>query len=352
MNNVDEVGCTVIIGMASRLPYVLIANLICLSSIDWTELKKVNIAVDTTKGALPKKFEEHVKNKFPSLNIDFFYYNFLQAFLSEKFKLPYIFSWLSWCIGINNARTNCIFLHDYDALVFGKSISIRYDRFKENRSIFQGIAFYNNNGIVLEDRIATTFEAFIDLKWCLSLKPIDIFNKVGKIKGRYVDFDTFLYAQSRLPIKGSIAVEHMDSHDLVHPTQMIHQYTMFRRYPSRKLPCYAIIILPFYNYLGGKEDALLYAAENLTNSVGLVVDLIGDNTKFNLEMLTIEQVDWMLKNMIQASFLLKMKPYHDLIEYGIALYKKIQSPLDSIWLGDFTKEQRAWINELYQPHSK
>ena len=37
------------------------------------------------------------------------------------------------------------------------------------------------------------------------------------------------------------------------------------------------------------------------------------------------------------------KPFKDVIDYGIALYKACKTPPNQIWLGDFTRVQREWI---------
>lgn len=44
-----EAGCTAIIGMCSRLPNVINANLRCLHESRWSALKKIIIAIDTKK---------------------------------------------------------------------------------------------------------------------------------------------------------------------------------------------------------------------------------------------------------------------------------------------------------------
>ena len=45
----------------------------------------------------------------------------------------------------------------------------RYREFVESGVFVQGIRWYQNNGIRPEDRLATTFEAFIDVPWALAV---------------------------------------------------------------------------------------------------------------------------------------------------------------------------------------
>jgi hypothetical protein len=345
-------GCTAIIGMTAKLPFVLSANLRCLSDLRWQDLKQVQIAVDDIKGTLPEGFEIEIKNKYSNLNINFNYYTKKQKQFAEKMCLPYIYSWLSWCICIDNTKTKNVLIHDYDALVFGSSLEKRYRKYEDNKSIFQGISYYRTNGFDEKDMLATTFEAFVDVEWALSLPPVNIFNKVGRINGKTVDFDSFLYAQYQYPDKKRMTIDPMNGYELVHPSQMIHQYTMFRKDPGAKLPCYSIVMIPFFNYIGGNADALVFAKEALLKSKNAAVDLLGDGSRFNLSLLETKPIDLMLKNMVQACLLLKELPSKDLIEYGIALYEKVGASADEIWRGDFSEEQRRWIDKIYGNYNK
>src|ERR687885_257464 len=48
-----EPGCTAIIGMCSKLPGILPANLACLDRYKWADLRRVLVAVDDERGCLP-----------------------------------------------------------------------------------------------------------------------------------------------------------------------------------------------------------------------------------------------------------------------------------------------------------
>ena len=174
-----ENGCTAIIGVCSKLPDVLLANLRCLSAARWPELKRVILVVDCVKGAFPTSSEQHVIATFPELKVEFLYYSEKQFSFTEARKLPYIYSWLSWCIGLKHTSTAQVLLHDYDALVFGPALSQRYKKFVVAGAKVQGITWYDTNGVEKEDHLATTFEAFMDAAWLRSSKPVALFNKAS-----------------------------------------------------------------------------------------------------------------------------------------------------------------------------
>ena len=178
-----ESGCTAIVGVSSKLPDVLIANLRCLSTSRWPELKRVVLVVDCAKSNFPATIEQEVMAAFPELNIEFLYYTAHQATFAELFKLPFIYSWLSWCIALKKTSTSHVLFHDYDALVFGSRLGERYRAFAASGKKVRGIRWYNSNGVLIEDHLATTFEAFMDTAWLRSSQPVALFNKLQRFAG-------------------------------------------------------------------------------------------------------------------------------------------------------------------------
>ena len=61
-------------------------------------------------------------------------------------------------------------------------------------------------------------------------------------------------------------------------------------------------------------------------------------------MLNVEQVDWALKQMVQAMERLGLAPNPMIHRYGAALYRAVGAPAEMVWRGDFTASQREWVN--------
>jgi hypothetical protein len=337
-------GCTAIIGVCSRLPQVLAANLRCLNEARWPELKQVIAVVDGDSAALPEGMEQRLCGTYGGLNLKFLHYSTVQSRLAESVRLPYVYSWLSWCIGISHTETDHLLLHDYDALVLGPSLIDRYRAFATSKARVQGISWYKVNGVDEADQLATTFEAFFDSRWLRSLKPLDLFNKLRFRNGRSIDFDTTLDAQDRLLSGNERTVVPMDLDQLVHPSQMIHQYTMFRRHPNRAQACFSIPMIPFFGYLSGIEGCIERATRALESEGKVNVDLLGDGSRMNLTQLSVASVDWALKQIIQAILAMKLDPDPAIYRYGQALYEAIGAAGELVWRGDFTGPQRQWIN--------
>ena len=336
-----EPGCTAIIGMCSRLPRVLGANLRCLIAARWPELRCIIIAVDATREAFPLDANELMAT-YPGIDIKVVHYSDEQSRFAEDIKLPFVYSWMSWSIALAEVQTRDVLIHDYDALVFGETLRRRYEEFVRSDAAIQGVSWYAVNGLTAADRLATTFEAFANVPWLRSLPPVSLFNKIGIKDGRSIDYDTTLHIQDRLLRPEQRTCMPMDLDELVHPSQMIHQYTMFRKFPGRALPSFSMPMLPLFAALSGKPEAFDAAAQSLRAAPRDAVDLAGDGTPMNLQQLGVPQVDWTLKQMIQAVLMLELPHNPALMNYGAALYDHVGATLEQRE-GDFTPRQREWM---------
>jgi hypothetical protein len=341
-NSLEE-GCTAVIGMCSRLPHVLPANLSCLNSAKWPDLKRVIITVDTTEDAFDAQWAQHIRNKFPSLNVTLLFYSPRQRRVASKMKLPYVYSWLSWAIALRECRTKVALFHDYDALILSDHLGKRYRQFLEAGSLVQGIAWYDANGLAAEDRLATTFEAFVDVTWLRRFEPIQMFNKVSTMKRRRVDFDTLLELQATCSSPSERDIYPTNLTDIVHPTQMIHQYTVYQKHPGMPWHCSALMMIPFFYYFSGQRESLKLSAARVKAARSKIVDLLGDGSQMNFSWLTPSEVDWMLKLMAQVCVSMRLEPFPDLIEYGNAFYELTAAPHSERWRGNFEGPHLRWI---------
>ena len=217
-------------------------------------------------------FEAKIISQFAELNIRFFYYDEQQYQVSQKLQLPYVFCWLSWCIGLSHVTTKTILLHDYDALILNNHLANRYQEFIDRSAKMQGIRAYHSNGILSEYSLATTFEAFVDVTWARSFTPIKLFHDLAIYKGRSVDFDILLYLQAHHSDESERQITPVKEEDLVHPSQMIHQYTMFQKFPQKSQPCFSIVMIPFFNFLSGNQQAFRHSIDAITRDGSQAVD--------------------------------------------------------------------------------
>jgi hypothetical protein len=211
----------------------------------------------------------------------------------------------------------------------------------------QGIRWYSGNGVLPEDRLATTFEAFVDVTWVRQFAPIMMFNQVGRIGERTVDFDTLLEMQARFAEEDERSVVPMPEESLVHPSQMIHQFTMVRRLPGAALPVFSLPMIPFLEWLSGVPDAIVRASDRIDRARDRIVPL-WDGIEVNFALLSTASVDWCLKQMLMICEARGVDPGRSLYDYGVRLYRLCGAAQAEVWKGDFRPDQRRWIASFAQ----
>jgi len=338
-----EPGCTILLGMCSKLPTIIHANLACLQKAQWAELKAVYIIVDCQKQEFDASLEAELIQTFPELNISFFYYTQQQSKQAEQLKLPYLYAWMSWCIGLKHTTTQSVLIHDYDALILSPTrLGQRYRTFQQEEAKIQGIEWYNVNGFHDNDRLACTFECFADTAWLRSFEPVELFNNIGKLDGRVVDYDITLEVQANhlAPEARTISELSQAASEIVHPSQMIHQYTMFRKFPGGDLPCYSMILLPLFSFLAGEQSAFESAKSAVVNGQG---NMEWNGVTINLGQLEDHHLHWGLQQSVQALVALNIAPQKDLFDYYQALYDQVGCHLKNIQ-HDFAQSQhQQWF---------
>ncbi len=340
-----EPGCTAIIAMCSKIPHILYGNLICLWDSRWEDLKEIVVIVDAEQGALPAGFEDKIKKKLPQLKLTFIYYNQQQAKYTAKVGDPFIYAWLSWTIGFNYARTKTVLIQDYDALVLSReALETRYRAFIESGAKIQGVKWFSWLGLREEDHLATTFEAFVDVNWIRSYPPVMGYHRIGKLNGRRVGYDMYDDIQANHTPENQRTIMPMKEQDLAHTSEMIVQYMKFKKMPGKALPCFSVIMIPFFYWLSGQDQAITNATQALQQQGSTRVDLLSDGVLMNLSLLQTVDVDWIMKNIVQVLVKKDIKPFKELIDYGTMLYQVCKTPPEQIWVGDFTDVQREWIH--------
>jgi hypothetical protein len=211
----------------------------------------------------------------------------------------------------------------------------------------QGIRWYDGNGITPKDRLATTFEAFVDVSRVRQYHAVRLLNEIRTAHGRSLDYDILLDVQHNDVRLEERAISPMAENDLVHPSQMIHQYTMFRRQPGGPLPSFSIPMIPFFEALHAGPGPLERSVAQIRGRKPgtKTFAFLRDGLLVNFDSLMTIQVDWALKQMVQACVLRSVPPDPLLYAYGEELYRLTDTPPDGVWKGDFTPEQRCWIDQ-------
>ncbi len=309
-------GYTVLIGCNSALLGVLACNLRFLAQQDLRNAHGVLVVVDRPRSTLAHDAEPALRERFPALPLEFLYYTPRQRRICDLVAWPWVQAWLSWSIGIAHASTRHALLHDQDAMLLRPSIcEERFRAIVDQGVDYLGVKYYEGNGLVPEDRLATTFELMFDAAAVRrSHAPLDLFNQVTRHRGRRVDFDTFLHAQS---IRGSVATLPIAEEDMVHPSQLICQFEDHRTGRRAVPPTNGLPIVPYFSFVGDEPELLRSMTEQFERRSGATVAFEG--RPLDLSRLPPAHVRWLAKQAFRLEVALSGEVRPEVHRYFAAL---------------------------------
>lgn len=287
-------GYSIVIAGMHRLWPVALANLRLIAACNRRDLEEVLLVMDDSLDRLPREFMQLVGEiEATGLPLRVIGYDEQQRRTAHRINWGWVYSWLSWSKGIAAARTRRVILHDLDAMPINAEVFHRlFAAAEANAAHFQGVRLYSGSGVTSEMGLVTTFEMAIDIAWLRSsAKPIDGFNQIRLVDGRYVDFDTWLEVQRRAPNR---RVEPLTQSDLVHPTQLICQFSDHiagrkdRLHRGHQLP-----ILLYFTHLGDPSTDLATAGERYADAGSTSASFFGQDA--DLTMIHPNSWAWMEK---------------------------------------------------------
>ncbi len=261
--NDPEEGLTVVIGCMAALPDVAVMNLNLIRRMSTPSLKEVVLVFDRPASQMPEGLLTRIEEAKGDVPVTVLNYTEHQYVVAKSIQWGWVYAWLSWSTGIAHAKTRHVLLHDLDAMpVKPDFFERRYQLARDSGKAFFGIRWYKGNGIEPEDHLATTFEMVLDAQVMRAkTRPIDGFNDIRKYKGRSVDLDTFLGSQI---IVGQSGQAPINEGDMVHPSQLICQYTdHVAGRNAAPMPKTNLPLMPAYMHLGGHSEPLLEITRHL-----------------------------------------------------------------------------------------
>jgi len=285
-------GYTIIIGAHGRLVPLLLANLRMLARQDLTHVDRIIVVFDRPASQVDGDPESMSQQQVSELPLEFVYYSPRQHRTATTIGWAWILSWMSWSIGISQTRTRYAVLHDLDAMLLQPTIMrSRFEAISSRNHQYVGHRFYEGNGVLESDGLAATYELIFDAAYVREhFSPIDLFNHVTVRNGRSIDYDTFLWAEHQ---GGTKSIAPIDEQHMVHPSQMICQFTELtrrNRQPHRQpnLP-----LLPYFYELGGDATLIQTHTQALSVKEATTVPLFGKH--LSLAGLSTDHAAWLGK---------------------------------------------------------
>lgn len=270
-----EPGYTVVIACMRELASIATANITAVARMNLTDMRELLLVFDCTESELPPSVVSLVASLRDRIPVRILSYSPEQQRTTAKLRWGWVYAWLSWSIGVGAAKTRHVILHDLDALPLNPHLfDERYKQAVQAGSTFHGVRWYHGNGITESMRLVVTFELVLDAAHMRrSFRPFHVFNHVALVGGHYVDFDTFLYTQWKSEGR---TVQALPESQLVHPTQMICQYTDFVAGRERfETKGHNLLLIPYYSFLGGDRGALEAVSDQCADPNATTVPFAG-----------------------------------------------------------------------------
>jgi len=289
-------GYTIVVGCNTPLAEMLAANLHMLGRQRLANLDRIVVVFDEPKSQMPFAAEEAMRRAYPELPLEFAYYTRRQARVCRMIGFAWVNCWLSWCIGIAAARSRYCLLHDFDAMLIDPEIvESRYEEIRRREAQYCRVRNYIGNGIEATDGLVVTFEMMFDLEFLRrTFHPIDLYNSIGRLDGRTVDFDTFLYPQRKAGISFVLGVPEQD---MVHPSQVICQFSGLMNSRDYVPPeTNNLLMIPYFLFLAGKPESMTSTRRELELAklqFGRSIQFFG--RRMNLSRLSDSHARWLEK---------------------------------------------------------
>jgi hypothetical protein len=268
-------GYSVAIACMRDLAPVAVANLKLCARTKNALLREIILVFDCPVDQIPESVKQAVQEASGTISVALLGYDERQHRVARWINWGWVYSWLSWCLAIGHASTRAVVIHDLDALPLSLDFFEQiYDHWVQEGAEFCGIHRYKGNGTDESMGLVATFELVLDVAYIRRrFRPFDLFNKVRIVNDRVVDFDTMLFAQWQSPRR---AFRPIDEMQLVHPSQLICQYTDLISGRSDFLGRNnALPMLAYFMYLGGDPGPMSSSTPHLTEAGARSIALFG-----------------------------------------------------------------------------
>ncbi len=256
-------GYSLVLACPAGMVDLLGANLLALDRQDRTHLDRIWIVFDQPLNPELALAQQRLRSQYPDLPLEFLHFGPWQARVLDGIRWGWAYAWLSWCLGLAACRTRYLVIHDLDLLTLAPDfLEKRYQAIRERGVPWLGMDRFTFNGFTPEDGLVPSNEMILDAALVRRrFAPIDLFNKVTWWHGRFVHFDLTLYAQSRAGPSAHLGYRVME---MVHPNQMICQFTALLHRPNyRPQPRTSLLLLPYYYLLAGNPAPLREVQQSL-----------------------------------------------------------------------------------------
>lgn len=304
-------GYTLIIACHAPLAEMVLPSLELLARQDLTNLRKLLMAFDRPEDQRLRQLACEINQKYPQFRCNFIFQSPRESKLLRRVGWGWVDCWLSYAKAIAFTDTKYALLHDMDAMLIRRDlVEERYRLIRERDDHFLGIRWYKGNGIVADDKLAYIVEMALDAEYVRrECQPLDLFNVIGRIGGRTVDYDTLLFPQTRTD---KVSTAEIGLEEMVHPSQVVSQYTMLDRPTYVPPPTNNALFIPYFYYLAGQPRHLEAVGDSL-EAGEVCVPLL--EKSMDVSKLSVAHAEWLSAQAMRIERAFAGEPRSEVVDY-------------------------------------
>lgn len=201
-----EPGFSIVLGVPWHLKELLPVNLLFVSKTNLEGLARIHVVFDRRRREEMDRIEAEARAKFPELPLVFQHYPSLAGRIIEAANVSTFYNSMNCALALGRVTTGTAILHDFDLFPLNPDyFQAVVRRMREEDWRFCGLERTHFDGLTDEDDILGTWCLGIDVEWLRRThRPVEIFHRLEKIRGRWVTLDPFSSIQRRTPRRGLV----------------------------------------------------------------------------------------------------------------------------------------------------
>lgn len=199
-------GYSIILGVPWHLRHLLPVNLRFVAGTDLAGLDRIHIVFDRRHRPEFDDLAADARRRLPDLPLTFHHYPPTAGRIIEWANVSTFYNGMNCATALRAIETRYAILHDFDLYPVNKRYFREiFERMNERQWRFCGLQRTHFDGLTDEDNILGTWALGMDVAWLReNHRPIDIFHKVEKVRGKWTTLDPFSAIQRRTPERGLV----------------------------------------------------------------------------------------------------------------------------------------------------
>lgn len=220
-------GFSIILGVPWDLRHLLPVNLRFVEKTDISELRTLFVVFDRCKRPEMEAIESEMRDRFPSLPLQFLHYPALSGAIIERIHVSTFYNSMNVTYALGQCQTRYAILHDFDLFPLSANhFTSIVNSMADNGWRFSGHELTHFDGLKDQDLQIGTWTLGVDAEWLRNhYRPLDCFHCIAKHNGQWYQLDPFAWIQFQTSDRG--LTEQSDCKQFCHVKNLCSTYLRF-----------------------------------------------------------------------------------------------------------------------------